>query len=76
MRELREACWNFLNIILGLLYWENELQWTCRMDESNEKVIQQLSRKLEGGIHLRITFKHFGFCYAAYTAFILEIYSY
>jgi len=63
-------------IRLGSLYWENDLYWTCRMDGSNENPIQQFSGKLEGMRHLRITFKHFGFCYAAYSVFSPEIYSY
>ena len=63
-------------ISLGSLYWENELYWTCRMDESNENLIQQFSRKLEGMSVLRKTFKQSGSCYAEYSFFSTEIYSY
>ena len=63
-------------ISLGSLYWENELYWTCRMDESNENLIQQFSKKLEGLSGLRITFKQFSFCYAEYFFFSTEIYSF
>jgi len=40
------------------------------MDESNENFIQQFSKKLEGMSFLRITFKEFGFCYAAYSGLV------
>jgi hypothetical protein len=39
------------------------------MDGSNETLIQQFSKKLEGMSDLRITFNQFGFCYAAYSVF-------
>jgi len=55
---------------------ENELHWTCRMDECNENLIQQFSKKLEGMSGLRMTFKQFGLCYAEYSFFNTEIYSY
>jgi len=63
-------------IRLGSLYWDNDLDWTCRMDESNENLIQQSSKKLEGLRDPRITCKQFGLCYAAYSIFSPEIYSY
>jgi len=39
------------------------------MNGSNENLIQQFSKKLEGMSDLRITFNQFGFCYAAYSVF-------
>jgi len=46
------------------------------MDGSNENLIHQFSRKLEGMIHPRVTFKQFGFGYAAYSVFSQIIYFY
>jgi len=46
------------------------------MDECNENLIQQFSKKLEGMSGLRMTFKQFGLCYAEYSFFNTEIYSY
>jgi len=39
------------------------------MDGINENLIQQFSKKLEEMSFLRINFKQFGFCYAAYSGF-------
>jgi len=46
------------------------------MDESNENLIQQFSKKLEGLSGLMITFKQFSYCYAEYSFFSIEIYSF
>jgi len=46
------------------------------MDECNENLIQQFSKKLDEMSGLRITFKQFGFHYAECAFFNTEKYSY
>jgi hypothetical protein len=46
------------------------------MDGSNENLIQQFGRQLEGMIDLGITFKQLGFCNAVYCVFSPVTYPY
>jgi hypothetical protein len=52
---------------------ENVLDWAYRMHGSNENLIQEFIRRLEGLIHLSIAFKQFSFCYATCSVFSPEI---
>jgi hypothetical protein len=61
---------------LGSYYWDNEMDWTCRTDGSNENCIKKFRKKIEGMSDLRKTFQQFSICYAAYSVFSPETYSY